>query len=123
MQPQGLILQTWKQAHSSGHGSANPRGQSPLPLRISLSSNGPSRRERDRHTAAPAGLLSGAGREMTVRRPPGRPTRDMFWMGRRQARALLLLCPGWDHPPTSSDTRRREGRDEEEGTTCCPSPA
>lgn len=49
-------------AGDSGCGPANPkgpqnltctRGQSSLPLRIILSSDGPSRRERDRRTAAP----------------------------------------------------------------------
>lgn len=104
-------------AAGSGRGSANPkgpqnltciRGQSPLTLRISLSSDGPSRRERDRHTATPNGLaLWGKERNEHVTPRAAHVGHGSRWVAPNPG--LLSPCLGWGDLQTSTVTQGRLG--------------
>lgn len=104
-------------AAGSGRGSANPkgpqnltciRGQSPLTLRISLSSDGPSRRERDRHTATRNGLaLWGKERNEHVTPRAAHVGHGSRWVAPNPG--LLSPCLGWGDLQTSTVTQGRLG--------------
>lgn len=104
-------------AAGSGHGSANPsgpqnltciRGQSPLTSRISLSSDGPSRRERDRHTATPNGLaLWSKERDEHVTPRAAHVGHGSRWVAPNPG--LLSPCLGWGDLQTSAVTQGRLG--------------